>query len=65
MVTTFKFWFYFKILLIWRCSLAKNADPDKYIYTGYVIGFDSRPECSLLDGSVGKNVIVFGVDELV
>ena len=52
-------------MLIWRCSLAKNADPDKYIYTGYVIGFDSRPECSLLDGSVGKNVIIFGVDELV
>ena len=49
-------------MLLWRCSLAKNADPDKYICTGYVIGFDSRPECSLSDGSVGKNVIIFGVD---
>ena len=25
-------------------KLAKNADPDKYEYTGYGIGFDSRSE---------------------
>ena len=43
-------------------KLAKNADPDKYVYSGYIIGFDSRSEFSLPDGSVGKNVIIFGVD---
>ena len=25
-------------------KLAKNADPDKYKYSGYGIGFDSRSE---------------------
>ena len=32
MVTRFKFLFYFK--------LAKNADPDKCVFSGYGIGFD-------------------------
>ena len=62
MVTRFKFQFYFKGLLIWRCKLAKNADPDKYVYSGYGIGLDSRSEFSLTDGSVGKNIIIFEVD---
>ena len=35
-------------------KLTKNADPDKYVYTGYGIGFDLRSEFSLPDGSVGK-----------
>ena len=35
---------------------------DKYIYNGYGIGFDSRSEFSLHDGSIGKNIIIFGVD---
>ena len=43
-------------------KLAKNADLDKYIYNGYGIGFDSRSEFSLHDGSIGKNIIIFGVD---
>ena len=43
-------------------KLAKNADLDKYIYSGYGIGFDSRSELSISDGSVGKNVITFGFD---
>ena len=43
-------------------NLDKNTDPDKYVYTGYGIGFDSRSEFSLPDGSVGKNVIIFGAD---
>ena len=42
-------------------KLVKNADPDKYVYTGYGIRFDSRSEFSLPDGSMGKNVIIFGV----
>ena len=29
---------------------------------GYGIGFDSRSEFSLPDGTMGKNVIIFGAD---
>ena len=43
-------------------KLTKNADPDKYLYSGYGIGFDTRGQYSLPAGSVGKNVIIFGID---
>ena len=43
-------------------KLAKNADLDKYKYTGYGIGFDSRSEFLFTDGSYEKNVIIFGAD---
>ena len=43
-------------------KLAKNADTDKYVYSGYGIGFNMRIEYSLPDGSVSKNIIIFGVD---
>ena len=43
-------------------KLTKNADPDKYKYSGHDIGFDSRSQFSWTDGSNGKNVIIFGVD---
>ena len=43
-------------------KLAKNADMDKYVYSGYGTGFDSRSKLSLPYGSVGKNVIIFWVD---
>ena len=43
-------------------KLTKNADPDKYVYTGYGIGFDSRSEFPLPDCSMGKNVIIFGTN---
>ena len=39
----------------------KNTDPDKYSYSGHVIGFDSRSIFSLPNFDWGKNVI-FGVD---
>ena len=42
--------------------LTKNADPDKYKYSSYGIGFDFRSEFSLSDGSYGKSVITFGAD---
>ena len=54
--------FTLKNCLFGSVKLAKNTDPDKYIYTGYGIGFDSRSVFSLPDGSMGKNVIIFGVD---
>ena len=43
-------------------KIAKNADVDKYVFTGYGVGFDSRSEFSLPDVSSGKNVIIFGAD---
>ena len=43
-------------------KLTKNGDPDKYKYSGYAIGFDSRSEFSFPDGSMGKIVIMFGAD---
>ena len=43
-------------------KLTKNADLDKYKYTGYDIGFDSRSEFLFTDGSFGKNVMIFATD---
>ena len=43
-------------------ELTKNADPDKYKYSGYVTGFNSCSEFSFTDGNVGKNVIWVGAD---
>ena len=43
-------------------KLTKNADPDKYSYSGYDIGFDSRPRFSYPDFDWSKNVVIFGVD---
>ena len=62
MVTRFKFWFTLNDCLFEGVKLGKNAGPDKYVNSGDGIGFDSRSKFSLSDGSVGKNVIIFGVD---
>ena len=43
-------------------KLTKYADSDKYKYNGYGIEFDSRSIFSFLDGSMRKNVIIFGDD---
>ena len=43
-------------------KLTKNADPDKHKYSGYGVGFYSHSEFSFPDDSMGKNVIIFGVD---
>ena len=43
-------------------KLAKYTDLDKYVYSGYGIEFNFRSEFSLPGGSVGKNVIMSGVD---
>ena len=42
-------------------KLTKNADIDKYRYSGYGIGFDSETSFSF-DKVTGKNVIIFRVD---
>ena len=43
-------------------TLTKNADIDKYGYSGYGIGFDRRKSFSFAGGGYGQNVLVFGVD---
>ena len=43
-------------------KLTKNADIDKYGYSGYGIGFDRHGSFSFPDTGLGRNVIIFGVD---
>ena len=42
--------------------LTKNANIDKYRYSGYGIGFDTRSSFSFPVGGFGQNIIIFGVD---
>ena len=42
--------------------MTKNADTDKYGYSGYGIGFDRRSSFSFLGGGFGQNVLIFGAD---
>ena len=43
-------------------SLTKNADVNKYRYSGYGIAFDRRSSFSFPDGGNGQNVVIFVVD---
>ena len=43
-------------------TLTKNADIDKYGYSGYGIVFDRKTTFSFPDDGFGQNVIIFGVD---
>ena len=40
----------------------KNADIDKYGYSGYEIGFDRRSSFSFPGGRFGQNILIFGAD---
>ena len=42
--------------------MTKNADIDKYGYSGYGIRFDRKSSFSFPSGGFGQNVIIFGVD---
>ena len=42
--------------------LNKNADPDKYSYSEYSIGFGSRSLFLFPNSDWGKNVVIFGVE---
>ena len=46
-------------------SSAKNADLDKYVYSGYLTEFNLYSVFSLLDGRVDKSDIIFGTDMLI
>ena len=41
--------------------MTKNADIDKYKYSGYGIEFDRKGSYSI-GHEVGRNMIIFGVD---
>ena len=43
-------------------NITKNAYTDKYSYSGYGIGFDSRWIFSVRNFDWGKNVVIFGLD---
>ena len=43
-------------------TLTKNADIDKYGYSGNRIGFDRRGSFSFPGTGLGRNVIIFGVN---
>ena len=51
-----------KNCLFGAIKLIKNSDVDKYKYSGYGIGFDSRGSFSHPSRGYGKNVIIFGAD---
>ena len=51
-----------KNLLFGAVSLTKNADADKYKYSGYGIAFDGKGSFSFPGGRYGQNVIIFGAD---
>ena len=43
-------------------KLTKNADIDKYKYSGYGVRFNSKGPFSHTRGGYGKNIIIFGPD---
>ena len=51
-----------KNCLFGAVALTKNADIDKYKYSGYGIGFDRRSSFSFPSGGFGQNVLIFGAD---
>ena len=54
--------FTLKDCLFGAVKLTKNANPNKYSYSGYGIVFDSHSSFSIPNCDWGKNVIIFGVD---
>ena len=51
-----------KNCLFGAVTLTKNADIEKYGYSGYGIGFDRRSSFSFPGGGFGQNVLIFGAD---
>ena len=51
-----------KNCLFGAVTLTKNADIEKYKYSGYGIGFDRRSSYSFPSGRFGQNVLIFGAD---
>ena len=51
-----------KNCLFGAVTLTKNADIEKYKYSGYGIGFDRRSSFSFPSSEFGQNVLIFGAD---
>ena len=51
-----------KKCLFGAVTLRKNADIEKYGYSGYETGFDRRSSFSFLGGGFGQNVLIFWED---
>ena len=51
-----------KNCLFGAVTLTKNADIEKYKYSGYGIGFDRRSRFSFTGGGFGQNVLTVGAD---
>ena len=51
-----------KNVLFGAVNLTKNADIDKYRYSGYGIGFDRISSFSFPSGGFGQNIIIFRAD---
>ena len=51
-----------KNCLFGAVTLTKNADIDKYGYSGYGIGFDRRSTFLFPGAAFGQNVLIFGAD---
>ena len=51
-----------KNCLFGAVTLTKNADIDKYGYSGYGTGFDRRGSFSFPGGGFGQNILIFEVD---
>ena len=49
-----------KNCLFGAVTLTKNADIDKYEYSGYGIGFDRRSSFTFPSGGFGQNVLILG-----
>ena len=42
--------------------MTKNADIDKYGYSGYRTGYDRRSSFSFPGGGFGQNILIFGAN---
>ena len=51
-----------KDCLFGAVTLTKNADIDRYGYSGYGIGSDRRGSSSFPGGGFGENILIFRVD---
>ena len=51
-----------KNCLFGAVALTKNAEIDKYRYSGYGIGFDRKSSLSFPGAGFGQNIIIFGAD---
>ena len=51
-----------KNCLFGAVTLTKNADIEKYGYSGFGIGFDRRSSFSFPGGWCGQNILIFGLD---